>query len=133
MWRTEYNYPSWGSGYPLPELANGAVHGMYWASNVLSAISYTLATNYSRVKFPVVMLHLMIDQIGVGWGARSGIVRVAGAGDVDAMRVNGLAQIFAHLPVFLVPVWFGPSPIQGLRNNYNSWISSNRVSDGCAL
>ena len=96
VWRTEYNYPSWGSGYPLPELANGALHGMYWASNVLSAISYTLATNYSKVKFPVVMLHLMIDQIGVGWGARSGIVRVAGAGDVEAMRVNGLAQIFSH-------------------------------------
>ena len=38
VWRTEYNFPTWGSGIPFVENKNGALHGIYYASYVLAAI-----------------------------------------------------------------------------------------------
>jgi len=94
VWRTEFNYPGWNGGPPLPELQNGALHGIYWASNVLAAVE-----RYNwNVPIRAVLLHALESQDGITWDADAGVVRVSNdANDVERVRINGIGQIFAHV------------------------------------
>ena len=94
VWRTEFNYPTWDSGRPLLPLVDGALHGIYWASHVLASIQRATWL----VPFPVMYLHAFLIQNGTAWDTEAGIVQVAQTADnVAAVRVNGVAQIFAHM------------------------------------
>lgn len=94
VWRTEFNFPTWGSGPPLPSLLDGALHGLFWASHVLAAVQRV----QWLVPVPVVMLHALGVQEGVGWDSQAGIVRLPNApNQPQAVEANGVAQIFSHL------------------------------------
>ena len=94
VWRTEFNYPTWGSGPPFPQLKDGALHGIYWASWVLAAIR----SSKFMVNVPVLMIHAFLHQTGLNWDAENGLVEVGQqADDVEGVKVNGVSQIFGHV------------------------------------
>jgi hypothetical protein len=94
VWRTEFNFPTWGSGPPLPHLKDGALRGIYWASWVLAAVR---SSKY-MVNVPVLMVHAFLHQTGLNWDAVNGLVEVGQqADDVASVKVNGISQIFGHM------------------------------------
>jgi hypothetical protein len=94
VWRTEFNYPTWASGPPLPRFKDGALHGIYWASWVLAAVR---SSKY-MVNVPVLMVHAFLHQNGLNWDAENGLVEVGQqADDLNSVKVNGISQIFGHM------------------------------------
>lgn len=109
IWMTEFNLGI--SNPPLPQYKDGGLHGIFWASHVVSdlkrarrgAVAHTLvvvqlaAINTGR--FDVMMMHALASQAGIGWDSNTGIIRVPAVDGANSggVSVNGVGQIFAHV------------------------------------
>lgn len=96
VWRTEFNFPGWGSGPALPDvLLGGALAGILWASTVLSGVHLHAQSTPIRALLYFDFAH----QEGNGWGNDkfSAVSLGTTAEDVAHVRVRGVAQIFSHV------------------------------------
>eukprot|EP00039_Didymoeca_costata_P000188 m.44523 g.44523 ORF g.44523 m.44523 type:complete len:516 (+) comp10108_c0_seq1:76-1623(+) len=95
IWRTEYNYPSWG--VPIPKFfgGQGGVHALYTAGHMLSAFMHA----GWEVPFEVLMIHCLAHQPSANWtGITNTLIQVGdNTNDTPSVRIGAVGQIFSHI------------------------------------
>lgn len=94
LWMTEFNYG--GKATFLPDLYDGAIHGMYLVGRWIAAV------NRNDV-FEAVNFHAALSANGVAWDSAVGVVRVQvdwtakPVPRIQAANVTGTGQVLAHV------------------------------------